>query len=106
MILPADAQIAAEKLTHYLLVPKARNDQSKWLGQAGYTLDNWRQLEIDLRLQVLSQNAIKDETNLYGDVYRIEGEWQGPNGRTIRAVTIRMTEHESEQTKFITMYPA
>jgi hypothetical protein len=106
MLLPADAQIASEKLTHYLLVPKARNDKSKWLGRAGYTLDNWQQLEVDLRHQVLTQTAIKDETNLYGDVYRIESEWRGPNGRSLRAITVWMIEHESGQTKFITMYPA
>ena len=106
MILPADAQIAAEKLTHYLLVYRARNDKSKWLGLAGYMLDNWSQLEADLRRQVLSQAAEKDETNQFGDVYRIECDLKGPNGRTLRAVTIWMQEHETGQTKFITMYPA
>lgn len=106
MILPADAQIAAEKLTRYLLVPKARNDKSKWLSRAGYTPENWTRLEADIRQQVLTQDAEKAETNLYGDVYRIIGGLRGPNGRVLWVVTIWMTEHETGQTKFITMYPA
>ena len=106
MILSADAQIAAEKLTRYLLVLKARNDKSKWLGRAGYTLDNWPQLEADLRRQVLTQAAEMDETNQFGDIYRIECDMTGPNGRVLRAVTIWMQEHETGQTKLITMYPA
>lgn len=106
MILPADAHIAAEKLRHYLLVPKARNDKSKWLGRAGYTSENWDRLEVDIRQQVLTQEAEKEETNLYGNVYRITCGLRGPNGRVLRVVTIWMTEHETGQTKFITMYPA
>lgn len=106
MILPVDAHIAPEKLTHYLLAHRARNDKSKWLGRAGYTLNNWTQLEADLRLQVLTQDAVKDETNPFGDGYRIECELRGPNGRVLRVVTIWMQEHETGQTKFITMYPA
>lgn len=72
MILPADAQIAPEKLTHYLLAHRAWNDKSKWLGLAGYTIDNWAQLEADIRRQVLTRHADKAESNLFGDVYRIE----------------------------------
>ena len=106
MILPPHTYIAVEKLTRYLLIPKARNDKSKWLGQAGYTLDNWFQLEADLRLQVLSRVAEKDETNQYGELYRIECELRGPNGHTLQVVTIWIQEHETRQTKFITMHPA
>ena len=47
-----------------------------------------------------------DETNQFGDVYRIECDMTGPNGRVLRAVTIWMQEHETGQTKLITMYPA
>lgn len=90
MILPPHTYIAVEKLTRYLLVPKARNDKSNWLGRAGYTLDNWFQLEADLRHQVLSQTAEHDETNQYGDVYRIECELRGPNGYILQVVTIWM----------------
>jgi hypothetical protein len=105
MLLPADAHIAPEKLTRYLLAQRARNDKSKWLGRAGYTLENWTQLEADIRQQILTRHADMDETNTFGDVYRIVCDLQGPNGRVLRAVTIWMREHETGQTKFITMYP-
>ena len=49
MKLPADTLIAPEKLTQYLLVVRKRNDKSKWLAQAGYALENWRELEKHLR---------------------------------------------------------
>jgi len=105
MRLPEDATIAAAKLRDYLLTPKARNDKSKWLDQAGYSLDNWQQLETDLRQQVLTQEAQLNESNRYGDVYRIEARMSGPNSQQLAVVTIWMIEKESGETKFITMYP-
>ena len=38
MKIPNDAIIPDEKLTRHLLVYKARNDKSKFLAQAGFTL--------------------------------------------------------------------
>jgi len=61
MKLPENTFIAREKLTNYLLVPKKRNDKSKWLAKAGYTLENWQVLETDLRNQILSEDAIHVE---------------------------------------------
>lgn len=105
MRLPLDVVIAREKLTDYLLILKSRNDKSKWLRKAGYSIENWAQLEYDLRTQVATGEAVLDETNTYGHVYRIETELVGPNGRQIKVVTIWMTEHATGMTKFITMYP-
>ena len=36
MIIPSDAIIADEKITHYLLVPREQDDKSKFLAQAGF----------------------------------------------------------------------
>lgn len=105
MRLPSDALIAEAKLTDYLLAYRQRNDKSKWLGQAGYTIDNWRTLENDLGRQMLPLEGQVDENNAYGIVYRIEAELVGPNGRSLSLVTIWMTEHETGRTKFITLYP-
>jgi hypothetical protein len=62
-------------------------------------------LERDLKQQIMPLEAELDEINQYGNVYRIEAELIGPNGRVLRAATIWMAEHETGQTKFITMYP-
>ena len=40
MHIPPDAEIAIEKLTRYLLVPRPLDDKSKFLGQAGFTSAN------------------------------------------------------------------
>ena len=81
------------------------NDKSGFLAQAGYTLDNTGQLEIDLRNQVLTQEAEFMEPTEYGDKYSIRGGLTGPNGRTLKVITIWMTEDATGQTKFITLYP-
>lgn len=54
VFLPQDATIAEEKLTKYLLVPLPKDDKSQFLARAGYKLDNWQQLEQNLRTQVLT----------------------------------------------------
>ena len=54
VFLPEDSIINPSKLTHYLLVQLPKDDKSKFLAQAGYILENWQQLEQDLRTQVLN----------------------------------------------------
>jgi hypothetical protein len=63
VLLPQDVVIATEKLTQYLLVVLPKDDKSKFLAQAGYTLDHWQQLEQDLRTQILTQPAELIEEN-------------------------------------------
>ncbi len=105
MRLPGNTLIAREKLTGYLLVRKKRNDKSKWLALAGYTLENWQVLETDLRDQILPLEAIQIEKTGYGQMYAINGKLIGPNGEVLPVRTIWMTESATGNTKFITMYP-
>jgi hypothetical protein len=105
MKLPENTLIAREKLTDYLLVLRKRNDKSQWLAQAGYTLENWEKLETDLRNQILSTDATPIEKTEYGQMYEINGELVGPNGKILPVRTIWMTESATGNTKFITMYP-
>ena len=105
MKLLVDSLIVPEKLKCYLLVPKKRNDKSKWLSQAGYTLENWQLLENDLRIQILSLDATPIEKTKYGQMYEIRGEMIGPNSKILLVYTIWMSEFLSDTTKFITMFP-
>ena len=105
MKLSSNTLIAPEKLTQYLLIPRRRNDKSRWLAQAGYTIKNWQLLEKDLRKQILSLAAIPIENTRYGQMYEIKGNLTGPNGKTLAVCTIWMTETATGDTKFITMYP-
>ena len=97
--------ITREKLTKYLLVLQKRNDKSQWLSKAGYTLENWKRLENDLRKQILSIDAIPTEQTEYGQMYEIRGILLGPNGKRLAVCTIWMKEPATGDIKFITMYP-
>ena len=104
MKLPIDALIATEKLTKYLLVKRPVGDKSEFLRRAGYTLDNWQQLEQDIREQVLSQEAVPIEQTRYGEYFEIRASLTGPNGVALSVRTVWMRE-SSGVTKFITLYP-
>ncbi len=106
MKLSPDALIVTAKLTKYLLVWRDADDKSKFLAQAGYSQENWQQLEADLRSQLLPLEAVpSDEPNQFGDVYEIRGGLRGVNGVNLAVVTIWMVEYETQQTKFVTLYP-
>lgn len=101
--LPKEAIIASEKLTQYLLVPLPKDDKSKYLAQAGYTLENWEQLEQDIRNQVLIEPAELIESTRYGDKYSIRAYLRGPNQATLKILTIWMMT--KGQARFIALTP-
>jgi len=103
--LPNETIIAPEKLTHYFLKWQVENDKSKFLAQAGYLLENWQQLERDIRSQVLPIEANLIRKTPYGDMFKIHSTLAGPNGVSLKIITIWMTEYKSQQTKLITLFP-
>jgi len=106
MKLSSNAIIAEAKLTKYLLVWRQADDKSKFLAQAGYTPENWQQLEAALRSHILPLEAVPaDNQNPFGDVYEIRGVLLGVNGVDLAVVTVWMIEYETQVTKFITLYP-
>ena len=106
MKLPADALIAPEKISGYLLRWRPEDDKSAFLARAGYTAEHAEQLRRDIRSQLLPLDAEFLEPTEYGPKYLIRGSLHGPNGVALHVVTIWMTEEASQQTKFITLYPA
>jgi hypothetical protein len=103
--LPADATIAREKLTRYLLVRQARGDKSAFLAQAGYNLENANQLLDDLRAQLLPLDATRLHSTEFGELCEIRATLTGPNGVTLKVRFIWMQERLSQATKFITLIP-
>jgi hypothetical protein len=97
--------IHEDKLTRYLLVHKDKNDKSKFLEQAGYTIENWKILESDLRLLFTNGVVIFEDENEYGRNYSVSGLLIGPNSQTLKVKTIWMYDTRKELTKFITLYP-
>jgi len=103
--LPSNAIIAQRKLRDYLLTRRVEDDKSGFLAVAGYSqLDSGR-LEADLRSLLDKHDGRFLEMTEYGEKYEIRGAITGPNGRTLRVVTIWMTEIATGQAKFITLYP-
>jgi hypothetical protein len=84
------------------LLPK--DDKSQYLALAGYTLDNWEQLQRDLREQILGLEANLAGATRYGQKYSITGKLLGPNGQTIRVKTIWIVSGKA--TRFVTFFPA
>jgi hypothetical protein len=105
MKLPADSIIVPEKLTQYLLVARKRNDKSAWLASAGFTVDNWRLLELEMRKSLLTLDAKETEQTMYGQMYELTGDITGPNGRTLSVCSVWMHEYAVQRVKFITLYP-
>ncbi len=105
MKLPLDAVISIQKLRDYLLTEQSRGDKSRFLAQAGYTRNNPRQLERDLRVQILPLEAELLPVRGYGDRFEIRGRLRGPSGAEVTVRTIWMREFETGVVKFITLIP-
>jgi hypothetical protein len=54
---------------------------------------------------LLPLEAKRLEHGEYGTKYEIRGKLKGPNGRTLRVVSIWMTEAAGGKSKFVTLYP-
>lgn len=104
MYLDSNAIIPQAKLTRYLLVKFPKNDKSGYLAQAGYTIDNWRQLEQKLRQQ-LTLPAIFDQQTNFGIIYKIEGILEGVNGIHLNIATFWIIDRETKETRFVTLLP-
>ncbi|MBI5217291.1 MAG: hypothetical protein HY960_16175 [Ignavibacteriae bacterium] len=105
MQLPENTIIDKRKLTGYLLKFQEKDDKSKFLGKAGYTLDNWELLENDLRLLLKKSETFFAHATKFGDYYEIVGELHRPNQTVLRVKTIWMKERFSDRIKFITLFP-
>ena len=105
MKLPANATIAREKVTGYLLIRQNRSDKSAFLESGGFTALNPDALITELGILLSKAEANQVEGNKFGRYYEIVGILRGPLGLGLRVKTIWMTEHLSGKTKFITLIP-
>jgi len=110
MKIPADAVIAKEKITHYLLVPRVKDDKSKFLAQAGFSQANPEALEAAIRRLIAIESATEDGESEYGTSYRVEGELANldqayTGGRTLLVVTIWLFVRADNSYRFVTLKP-
>lgn len=105
MKIPKEAIIPDDKITHYLLVWKTRNDKSKFLAQAGFTQDKAEDLKKALRILIENYKAVEDEENEYGIFYQVRGILIGINGVNLNVITIWLKRKADHQFQFITLKP-
>jgi len=70
--IPEDAIIPNDKMTRYLLIQKARNDKSKFLAQAGFTLQNPEALAAAIHSLIAMSEAVEDRNNEYGVFIKLQ----------------------------------
>jgi hypothetical protein len=100
------AIIPREKLTQYLLVHRLKSDKSQFLAQAGFTLANPDQLDEALRQHLDTSDAIEDRVDGYGSFYRIEGELIGPDGMSLKVITVWVQPaNQPGSYRFVTLKP-
>jgi hypothetical protein len=68
------------------LVPKPKNDKSRFLARAGFTLSNPSALDLAIRLLAAGVDAVEEQTDVYGTYYTVAGKLVGPNGTALRVV--------------------
>lgn len=105
MKLPADAVIAESKLTRYLLRRREEDHKSGFLAIAGYSVDNWRRLEQDIRSILSAGDAELIDVTEHGEMYHIKGRLAGPNGSVLNVITAWVRLHSTGETRFVTLIP-
>ena len=105
MKIPDDAVIPEEKLTRYLLVPRLKDDKSKYLAQAGFTQANPEDLLTAISQLIANNEAVEDNTNEYGVFYLVEGNLQGINNNNLAVVTVWLQSKYDGSFRFITLKP-
>ncbi len=101
------AVIEATKLHGYLLSTSHPIGRFKaaFFRALGYSADEWRRLEADLRAQHLTREAIPVETSGYGQKYEIRATLVGPAGRTADVVSVWVILAGEDFPRFVTAYP-
>jgi hypothetical protein len=103
--IPPNAIIPEAKLTRYLLIFRPYDDKSKFLAKAGFTLENPDDLMLALRQVIQVGEAIEERTDQYGIYYRVKGILQGPNGISLKVITVWLHRSIDQQFQFLTLVP-
>lgn len=70
---PEQIEIPEEKILHYLLVRKEKNDKSFFLEKLGFSIDNYKELIEEIKNIAVANDAILSRNTDFGDLYKIEG---------------------------------
>lgn len=95
------------KLAGYALNPKHTSGKHKaevFKSALGYTVDNWRDLEENIRNHLNQKNMVVTKTTEFGTNYRNDIEITGPNGNTKVVRTAWLKKADSDEYNLITIY--
>ena len=101
------AVIDQAKLHGYLLSrshPVGRFKAAFFLA-LGYSPEDWRRFEADLRSQHLPKDATLEERTSYGQKYAIHAKLVGPSGSAADVVSVWFVRPGEEFPRFVTAYP-
>lgn len=103
----ARAVIEPSKLTDYLLNIEHRRGgaKAKLLMQCGYSLENWQQLETDIRNCHLSTDVDVIKETAYGTRYEISADLSTPVGRQLLVRTVWQIDKGTDIPRLITLIP-
>jgi hypothetical protein len=71
----------------------------------GYSSENWRQLDADLRSQHLSRDVTIESQTPHGQKYSIRAPLVGPSGSSADMVSVWVVRTGEEAPRFVTAYP-
>jgi hypothetical protein len=100
------AEIDRQKLHGYLLSkahPVGRF-KARFFAALGYAAERWQELEADLRMQHLTQDAEPGESLPEGQVFTIRAILKGPNGQSAVVLSVWFVA-AGAASRFVTAYP-
>lgn len=71
----------------------------------GYSRENWKDLEKDIREQLLPLDAEGEESTPFGKKYEVKGKLKGPTGAAAAVVSIWLVKRGEKNPRFVTIYP-
>jgi hypothetical protein len=103
--IPPGSPIGRDKLTQYLLTPRAKDDKSQYLARGGFDQSNPDALEAAIHRAIEHTEATVDRANEHGTYYNVRCELDGPGGRKLPVVLIWLRRLDGVHS-FITLVPA
>lgn len=100
------AVIEDGKLRDYLLSPTHPRGRFKadFFHELGYSAQNWRTLERDVRKLILSRGVKESRRSRYGQKFSVEGPLKGPNGKTAPVLTVWIILKGESVPRLVTAY--
>jgi hypothetical protein len=101
------AIIDRQKLTDYALSPEHPVGRFKavFFAKIGFTIRNWKQLDLELRRLVRQTPAELDDMTRFGQKYVVRGKIVGSRGRTAEILTVWIILKGEQIPRLVTLYP-